>query len=231
MDEAVWNPETDPHIVRNYSPSDLSGKAECRNNLLKEAGLDPTNDRPVVAIISRLALQKGMDLLEAGVERILNLDIDLFVLGSGGSRYEEFFRDLQASHPDRVYVAIRFDGEYAHRLQAGADMLLMPSRYEPCGFHQMNAMKYGTVPIVRATGGLHDTVQEWDPETKKGTGFKFEPYDVDALIEAATRAREAFRDQGSWTELMVNCMQADFSWKNAALIYMSLYDQAIQLKS
>ena len=231
MDDGVWNPETDPQIAKNYSWRDTAGKAECRTQLLEEAGFKYVEDRPILAILTRFAMQKGMDLIEAVAEKILDLDTYLFVLGTGGARYEQFFRDLQEKHPDRVSAAIRFDEEYAHRLQAGADMLLMPSRYEPCGLNQMHGMKYGTVPIVRATGGLDDTVEEWNPETKTGTGFKFEPYEADPFLEAVTRARSAFCNRTTWEHLMRNGMHANFCWKNSALIYLSLYDQAIQLKS
>lgn len=231
MDEKIWNPETDPNLVRNYSCDDLSGKAECRRQLLREAGLNQDGRRPILAVISRFALQKGMDLIEDAAERILSLNTYFIVLGTGGARYEEFFQGLQSKYPKVVSIAIRFDEEYAHRIQAGADMLLMPSRYEPCGLNQLHGLKYGTVPIVRATGGLLDTVQEWNSETQNGNGFKFEPYDSDALVEAVARARKTYEDTQAWKKLMHNGMKASFAWKNSALMYMSLYDQAIQLKS
>ncbi|MCI0412092.1 glycogen synthase GlgA [bacterium] len=231
IDEKIWNPETDAYIARNFSCIDLSGKAECKRNILAEAGLEANSDWPVVAMISRLALQKGIDLVEAAADRILDSKAFLIVLGTGGARYERFFEKLRSRRPNQVSIALRFDEAYAHRLEAGADMFLMPSRYEPCGLNQMYSLKYGTVPLVRATGGLEDTVQEWDQENQAGNGFKFGPYKSEALVEAFARARKAFEDKRMWKRMMQNGMRANFSWKNSALRYMSLYDQALQLKS
>ncbi len=231
IDEEIWDPESDPHIVRNFNSTDLSGKLECRRDLLRLAGWDPELSRPVIAIISRLALQKGLDLLETAVDGLLQLDTQLMVLGSGGQRYERFFQRLQAKRPDRVNVTLRFDDVLAHRMEAGADMFLMPSRYEPCGLNQMYSLRYGTAPIVRATGGLDDTVEEWNEESGKGNGFKFQEYDAEAMLRAVSRARNCFENKSSWTRMLKNGMSGNFSWRNSALQYMSLYDQAIQLKS
>jgi starch synthase len=231
IDEEIWNPETDPHIARNYSFNDLSGKAVCKRQLLTEAGWDANSDRPLVAMISRFALQKGIDLVERAVDRILDRKVFLMILGIGGTRYERFFEKLQNRRPDQVSIALRFDEAYAHRLEAGADIFMMPSRYEPCGLNQMYSLKYGTVPVVRATGGLDDTVQEWDEESQTGNGFKFGPYKPEALLEAFDRAVETFEDKQRWSKMMQNGMRVNFSWRNSALRYMALYDQAIQLKS
>ena len=231
IDETVWNPETDAHLVRNYNPGDLSGKAECRKQLLEQAGFDPKSEWPILAMITRLALQKGIDLVEAAAERILDTKAFLMVLGTGGARYERFFESLSRKRPDQVHVALRFDEAHAHRLEAGADMFLMPSRYEPCGLNQMYSLRYGTVPIVRGTGGLDDTVQEWDEENERGNGFKFQPYETGAFVRAVERARNVFEKKKMWKTLMLNGMSENFSWRNSALKYMSLYDQAIELKS
>jgi len=231
IDEQIWNPETDVHIVKNYSFSDLSGKAECKRHLLTEAGWDANSDWPLIAMISRLALQKGIDLVVQAADRILDRKAFLMILGTGGARYERFFETLRSRRPDQVSIALRFDEVYAHRLEAGADMFLMPSRYEPCGLNQMYSLKYGTVPVVRATGGLDDTVQEWDDENQTGNGFKFGPYKSEALVQAFDRARKTFEDKQTWNKMMQDGMRANFSWRNSALKYMSLYDQAIQLKS
>jgi starch synthase len=229
IDEKVWNPEIDSYLVRNYSFNDLSGKHECRRKLLKDAGFDPEDQRPVLAMISRLALQKGIDLVEAASQRLLDSKVLFFALGTGGTRYEKFLRDLQTSRPDQVHVRLDFDEAYAHELEAAADMFLMPSRYEPCGLNQMYSLKYGTVPIVRATGGLDDTVQNWDGEI--GNGFKFDAYSADALLEAVDRAMKAFQEKSTWSKIINKGMHSNFSWRNSAIQYMSLYDQAIQLKS
>jgi starch synthase len=231
IDEEVWSPEKDPHVVKKYSSRDLSGKAECKSHLLKEAHWEDKHDWPIVAMITRLALQKGLDLVEKGIDQLLQMKLLFMLLGTGGARHERFFERLGETYPGQVNVALRFDEAYAHQLEAGADMFLMPSRYEPCGLNQMYSLKYGTIPIVRATGGLDDTVQEWDEQSQAGNGFKFRPYTPDAMIAAVGRAHQAFENKNLWEQMMLNGMNADFSWRNSALRYMSLYDQAIQLKS
>ena len=231
IDEEIWNPETDSHIVKNYSADDLAGKAKCKRHLLEEAGWDVNSDRPVVAMISRFALQKGIDLVERAADRILDRKVFLMILGTGGARYEGFFEKLRSRRPDQVSIALRFDDAYAHRLEAGADMFLMPSRYEPCGLNQMYSLKYGTIPVVRATGGLDDTVQEWEEQSQTGNGFKFGPYKPEALLQTFDRALETFEDKQKWNKMILNGMRANFSWRNSALRYMALYDQAVQLKS
>ena len=230
IDEDLWNPETDEHIVRNYSFRDLSGKVECRRHLLSTSGFDTESDRPILAMITRFAMQKGLDLVEEAADTILDRNTFLMVLGTGGLRYESFFEKLKASSPDQVNVVLRFDEAYAHQLEAGADFL-MPSRYEPCGLNQMYSLKYGTVPVVRATGGLDDTIEEWNDQSQTGNGFKFGPYTSEAFLDAIIRGREKFNNKQAWNALMQNGMRSNFSWKNSALRYMSLYDQAIQLKS
>jgi len=231
IDEQVWNPETDSYLVRNYSLNDLSGKKECRRKLLSDAGWSTDDKRPILTMISRMALQKGIDLLEAASKRILDGDSLLFVLGTGGRRYEDFFRDLCRRRPDQVHVRIGFDESFAHELEAGSDLFLMPSRYEPCGLNQMYSLRYGTVPVVRATGGLQDTVQDWSEENQTGNGFKFEPHRADAFVSCVERAMRTFQEKSTWEKVIANGMRSNFSWRNSALQYMSLYDQAIQLKS
>ena len=231
IDEKIWNPETDPHLERNYSFRDLSGKVANRRDLLSEAGWNPDHDWPILCMVTRFALQKGLDLIEQSAERLLDLKILLVVLGTGGSRYETFFQRLKERRPDQLHIALRFDETFAHRLKAGADQFLMPSRFEPCGLSQMQSLKYGTVPIVHATGGLDDTVEDWNGHMLTGNGFKFEPYTIEALLDAVGRARKTFENKEEWNRLIQNGMGADFSWKNSALRYMSLYDEAIQLKS
>ncbi len=231
IDEDLWNPETDEHIVRKYSFRDLSGKSECRRHLLSMNGFETESDSPVLAMITRFAMQKGLDLVEEVADAILDMKTFLMVLGTGGSRYERFFQKLEARHPDQVSVVLSFDEPYAHQLEAGADLFLMPSRYEPCGLNQMYSLKYGTIPVVRATGGLDDTVEEWSDQSQTGNGFKFESYTSDAFLEAIKRARGKFEDKHAWNALIQNGMRSNFSWKSSALRYLSLYDQAIQLKS
>ena len=187
VDYSVWNPEHDPAIARNYSPGDLSGKRACKLGLLAEYGLPQDNlDRPLLGIISRFAAQKGFDILAEAASRLLQEDLNLVVLGSGDLPYETMFRALAETYPGKVGLRVGYDTGLAHRIEAGADMFLMPSRYEPCGLNQIYSLKYGTVPVVRATGGLDDTIED-------STGFKFRDYSGDGLLEAVRMALEAYR--------------------------------------
>lgn len=231
IDEDIWNPEKDPLIARNYSRQDMSGKQACKQELLNEAGFDPNTQQPVVGIISRLVIQKGFDLVEAAGDRLLSMNLLLVILGSGEHRFEQFFEYLRQRFPSQVALALKFDNVLAHKIEAGADMFLMPSRYEPCGLNQMYSLKYGTVPIVRATGGLDDTVHEWDWNTETGNGFKFFNYSPEDLLDAVGRARAAFENKEVWKKIMTNGMAGDYSWKNAARQYIELYEKAVELKT
>ena len=230
IDDDHWNPQTDHLIARNYSINDLSGKDDCRLELLASAELNSNTVWPVIGIISRLASQKGFDLLESAGERILDMGTKLVVLGSGEHRYEQYFHGLRARRPHQVAVAMKFDNVLAHKIEAGADMFLMPSHYEPCGLNQMYSLRYGTIPVVRATGGLDDTVQEWDWNSSTGSGFKFYDYNADALLGAVWRARSAFENKDAWRKLQLNGMRGNYSWRSSALQYMGLYEQAVHLK-
>lgn len=231
IDDQTWNPELDPNLKRNYTADDLSGKADCRQELLSLAGLDTQSSWPVIGIVSRLVSQKGFDLLEKGAERILDMKTMMIVLGSGEYRYEQLFQRLHEKRPKQVAVAIRFDSALSHKIEAGADFFLMPSKYEPCGLNQMYSLRYGTVPIVRATGGLDDTVQEWDWNSYTGNGFKFYEYNYHAMLDSVARARNAFEHKEAWPRIMRNGMKGDYSWKHSALQYLVLYEQAVELKS
>jgi starch synthase len=218
VDYVEWDPEHDPHIARNYSVDDLSGKQECKRALLEELGL-PAGDgleRPLIGMVSRFAAQKGIDLIAEIASRLLEEDVQLAVLGSGDPPYESMFQLLGQTYPDRVAVRIGYDNGLSHRIEAGADMFLMPSRYEPCGLSQIYSLRYGTVPVVRATGGLDDTIEE-------DTGFKFRDYSGDALLEAMGSALRAYRDRGRWLAMMGSGMRKDFSWSAAAVEYVALY--------
>jgi starch synthase len=221
VDYEEWNPETDLHLAANYSARDLSGKRACKRALLQEMGLEETGlpgeaGRPLFGIVSRFAHQKGMDL----VAKILPLeDAALVVLGSGEAPLEDAFRSLAASYPDRIAVRFGYDEGLAHRIEAGADMFLMPSRYEPCGLNQIYSLRYGTVPVVRATGGLEDTVTEQ-------TGFKF----LGRLEGAVATALEAFQDRETWAARMRLGMAQDFSWDASAVEYQLLYSKGLYSK-
>ena len=219
VDYSEWSPEHDPYIPRNYSAESLDGKRECKRSLLTEFGLPSGElDRPVIGIVSRFAPQKGFDLIAAIAHELLQEDLYLTVLGSGDPAYEQMFRDLAAARPDRIGVRIGFDNPLAHCIEAGSDMFLMPSRYEPCGLNQIYSLRYGTVPVVRATGGLDDTIEE-------GTGFKFWGYTGGELMECIRVALTAYQDRAAWLERMRLCMRQDFSWDVSAGEYAALYQR------
>jgi starch synthase len=221
VDYSEWNPAHDPYIARRYSASDLSGKRACKQALLAEYGLPQDNlDRPLLAIISRFAAQKGFDILADVASRLMREDLNLVVLGSGDLMYESMFRALEQAYPDKVGLQVGYDNGLSHRIEAGADLFLMPSRYEPCGLNQIYSLKYGTIPVVRATGGLDDTIDE-------GTGFKFRDYSGDALLQAVRLALKAYQDLDPWVRRMRRGMEKDFSWRASAGEYMELYRRLI----
>ncbi|MBI1790097.1 MAG: glycogen synthase GlgA [Acidobacteria bacterium] len=219
VDYSLWNPESDPYIAAHYSVSDLAGKRRCKQDLVRRMGLPgEALEKPLVGIVSRFAAQKGLDLIADIAEPLAAGDLSLVALGSGEAVYEELFRDLAAAHPSSVAVRIGYDDRLAHQIEAGSDIFLMPSHYEPCGLNQIYSLRYGTIPVVRATGGLDDTIEE-------GTGFKFQEYSGIALWEALSAALAAWRDQDEWTARMKRGMRKDFSWRVSAREYSQLYRQ------
>jgi starch synthase len=225
IDVDLWNPETDPHLPARYSVSDRTGKLICKRALQREFNL-PETRQPLLAAIGRLTSQKGFDLIEAIVPQLMTRDVQLVMLGTGDPAYEEKFKSLQARYPDRMGLHVGFDEGLAHRIEGGADMLVMPSRYEPCGLSQLYSLRYGTVPIVRKTGGLADTVVPLTTETVRAgeaTGFHMEGSTADALLASLGRAVGAYRDRSTWDELMVTGMKADFSWAHSAQAYQRLF--------
>ncbi len=228
IDDAVWDPATDPQLPARYRVGDLAGKARCKRALQAELGLDVGDDAPLLGVVSRLAEQKGFDLLAVALPPALEAwDAELAVLGSGEERYERWVHELEARFPGRVGARVGFDEGLAHRIEAGADVFLMPSRFEPCGLNQLYSLRYGTVPIVHATGGLDDSVAEFDPATGTGTGFKFTPYTPDAFLAALERALRTRRDPALWARLIANGMAQDFSWSRAAAEYRALYETLV----
>jgi starch synthase len=215
-DYSDWDPAHDQYIAANYTADDLSGKSVCKQDLLREFGLPEVPGRPVIGIVSRFVNQKGFDLIAAVADELAHEDLSLAVLGSGEPQYEALFQRLASTYPDKVAVRIGYDIPLSHKIEAGADMFLMPSHYEPCGLNQIYSLRYGTVPIVRATGGLDDTIDE-------GTGFKFYEYSPGALLGATRAALSAFRDPASWRERMRMGMRKDFSWAASAAEYSLLY--------
>jgi starch synthase len=228
IDDREWNPATDRLIAARYTAANLSGKMLCKRDLLTTFGLSPEwLNAPVVGMVSRLVDQKGFDLIETAIHRMLALDIGLVVLGVGEARYEDLLRQMRARYAGKIGVAIGVDNVLAHKIEAGSDIFLMPSRFEPCGLNQMYSLRYGTVPVVRATGGLDDNVEAYDAVSGRGTGFKFEAYDAEALLAALQRAVTLYRDRASWEGLMQRGMQADFSWAQSARAYSDLYVKAL----
>src|SRR6267143_1017753 len=227
VDYSAWNPEKDKLIAVSYSAKDLSGKQVCKQNLLEVFGMSPEHlGRPLIGIVSRFADQKGFDLIAEKAHELMREDLVLVVLGTGDRKYEEFFLALAAAYPGRVGVKIAYDNALAHKVEAGADMFLMPSRYEPSGLNQMYSLKYGTVPIVRATGGLDDSIEPFDLEHGTGTGVKFKEYTGEALLFAVWQALHHYMDVRIWKRIQLNGMAKDFSWKGPAAEYAKLYEAA-----
>lgn len=227
VDYQVWNPETDPFLPARYSRRDLSGKAHCKRELLKRFDLSIEREtRPLLGMISRLADQKGFDLLAEIIDRVLSQEVTLVVLGAGEEKYHVLFKELAARFPKNLAVRLTFDNSLAHQIEAGCDIFLMPSLYEPCGLNQIYSLKYGTIPVVRATGGLDDTIISFDPRNGEGTGFKFSPYESKAFYGAIEETLKVFHDRAQWIRLMQNAMAMDFSWEVSAKEYLGLYQSA-----
>ena len=232
VDYTEWSPEIDKHLAARYTPADLSGKASDKAGLLATFGIQSADPNlPVIGIVSRFAAQKGFDLISQIMDRLAREDMILVVLGTGDKPYEEMFLRMQKQFPQKVAVKVAYDNALAHKIEAGADMFLMPSRYEPSGLNQIYSLKYGTVPIVRATGGLDETIEPWDARTGKGTGFKFYEYNGESLLLTVKAALQAFRDQASWQVLMRNGMARDFSWSASAREYVKVYERARQARA
>ena len=223
VDYASWDPAHDPHIAAPYGPDDLAGKARCKADLQASFGLRVAPHTPLLGMVSRFADQKGLDVLCAAIPELLRLDVQLAILGNGDARYEHALSSEGRRAPERLAVRIAYDTAAAHQIEAGADAFLMPSQYEPCGLNQMYSLRYGTVPIVRATGGLDDTVTEFDPTSGRGNGFKFTPYTSEALLGAIRRAVDVYHRPADWRRLMRAGMTCDFSWRLPAERYLTLY--------
>jgi starch synthase len=230
IDTTLNNPAINPYIAAHYDTSDLNGKLLCKQDLQREAGLPQDRGAPLIGVISRLADQKGFDLIDAIVEPLLrHTPAQLVVLGTGDQRYHERFTQIRARYPQQVAAFFTFNASLAQKVYAGSDMFLMPSRVEPCGLGQMIALRYGSIPVVRATGGLADTVQDFDPTTGVGNGFSFRPYDSMALYTALVRAIEHYRARPAWHQLVLRAMSADHSWAISARRYVELYRRALTI--
>jgi len=226
-----WNPATDQLIGVRYSPARRSGKKAGLYDLREELKLPHRRTTPIVAMITRMTAQKGVDLVGAVMDQLFGLKVQIVMLANGDPQLEQYFKSAEARYPDDLRVNLRFDNALAHRIQAGCDMFMMPSRFEPCGLTQMYAMKYGNAPIARATGGLSDTVSEFDPITGRGNGFVFEAFEPEALVAATARAVDTFRNPPRWRQLMDNCFEADFSWAKTARQYLECFSRVARQRA
>jgi len=227
VDYEEWSPEKDQFISENYSLATIRKKKRVKEALQKTTGLSVSRDIPLIGLISRLTDQKGLDILAEVINEIMEKDVQLILLGYGEKKYHKMFESLADKVPDRVSVNLKFDNQLAHFIYAGADIFLMPSRFEPCGLGQLISFRYGTIPIVRATGGLADTVIDFS-KGRTANGFSFMDYSSKALLATLTKALDIFKDKKSWANLVINAMEADFSWQASAKKYVKLYEIAIK---
>lgn len=227
IDYEAMNPETDPYIAAHFNRDSLDRRVANKLALQAEANLPQDPHIPLVGIIGRLADQKGFDILAAAIDPILNLNLQFVLLGTGDQHYHQLFTRIAESQPGKAAIFLTFNAPLAQKIYAGSDMFLMPSRFEPCGLGQMIAMRYGSVPIVRRTGGLADTVQDFDPATEQGTGFVFDDYNPWSLFAAVVRAVENYKDPDRWRKIQRQAMSQDFSWETSARQYVDLYYKAI----
>ena len=229
LDYSIWDPATDGNIARNYDISSIEDKVENKLALQRENNISEDPQTPLLGVVSRLSHQKGLDMIGNSVYEMVSLGAQLVLLGTGDEDYRQWFQKLANDFPGRIGVNLLFSEAMARRIYAGSDMFLMPSRYEPCGLGQLIAMRYGTIPIVRRTGGLVDTVQEYNPATGDGTGFCFDDESSEALMSAIKRGLNVYYDKVSWRWLVLNAMKKDFSWTHSAEKYLGLYREAIQI--
>ena len=218
-----WNPAIDREIATTYTPAKPDGKRICTRALRDSLGLPNRKDWPVVGMVTRMTGQKGVDLLRDALDAVMRLDLQLVMLASGDAELEKFFKGAEKRYPEKLRAIIEFNNGMAHRIQAGSEAFLMPSRFEPCGLTQMYALRYGSAPVVRATGGLRDTVSEFDPARGTGNGFAFEKFEAAEMVAALNRMVAMFRDRATWRRLMANCFASDFSWDRAAQQYVEWF--------
>ena len=231
VDYEDWDPSHDPHLIARYDAKDISGKKQCKMDLLKEFHLPSSLEQvPLLGMISRLADQKGFDLLMEISEALFALNIGFVLLGTGEQKYHDLLTQVAQKYPQKAGIRIAYDDRLAHKIEAGTDFFLMPSKYEPCGLNQIYSLKYGTIPVVRATGGLDDTITPYDPVTKKGNGFKFTRYDAKEFLNTIKAAINFYYQPERWRQLVQNAMAADFSWKRSAQSYLELYRKTLEKK-
>jgi starch synthase len=226
VDYEIWNPQNDPHLPAPFSSTALENKKVGKARLQERFQLKRKAECPIVAVISRLLDRKGLDLIRQVFTRLMDLDMEVIVMGQGVDQYQNWALELAKKYPGQIGLEMNYQDSLAHQIQGGADMLLMPSRYEPCGLDQMYALRYGTIPIVRGVGGLDDTVEDYNLQTDQGTGFKFRDYEADKLLQTVQRALGVYRDKPRWSRLLQRAMAQDFSWARSAVEYQALYQKA-----
>lgn len=226
IDYNDWDPEKDNLIPAKYSKSDLSGKAICKKSLQKECGLSESNS-PLIGMVTRLTTQKGLDLAAEAIDEIIKSDMQVIILGKGDEHYHGILLNLREKYSEQLSVTIGFDNTLAHKIYAGSDIFLMPSKYEPCGLGQLISLCYGTIPVIRKTGGLADTIVEYNPSEGAGTGFFFNNYSSDELVEKLKGVNKLFNDKKEWQRILENAMSQDFSWRQSAKQYISLYKKIL----
>ncbi|HNX90681.1 MAG TPA: glycogen synthase GlgA [Candidatus Omnitrophota bacterium] len=227
VDYDEWNPEVDKYIKINYGPDSIERKTECKKDLLEYIKMDLPIDRPLIGYVGRLVHQKGVDLIAKAAERMFGMYASLVILGRGSEENNRLFTKLAERYPDKIKFIMDFNEQLSHKIEAGCDMFLMPSRYEPCGLNQMYSLKYGTIPVVRATGGLDEVVVDVNEDPINGNGFKFGPMDEKDFVDAVSRAVNCFEDKPAWYRLMSKAMSLDFSWKSPAREYAKLYARIV----
>lgn len=229
IDDNEWHPEKDKYISKNYSVKTIQDKIFNKQVLVERFGLKFNPEVPVIGMISRLYESKGIQLLIDSFSQLMKDDVQVVLLGTGDRKYHNAIEKLVNKYSDKFACYLGFNNELAHLIEAGADMFLMPSKYEPCGLNQMYSLMYGTVPIVRETGGLADTVQKYNEKTEEGTGFVFKPFDSDAMLKEIQRALKLFKDKKAWNKIMKNGMKSDFSWQTSAKEYIELYKKVLSI--
>ena len=230
VDYSIWDPEKDKLLEDNFSLANPEGKVANKKLLLEKCGFPADASKPVIGVISRLAEQKGFDLIVEAMKEIVSLDARIVILGTGDPKFHDALEKISKTFPENVAVFLRFDNELAHLIEAGSDIFLMPSRYEPCGLNQMYSLKYGTVPVVRKTGGLADTITDYSTDPENGNGFVFEEYNSKEMVKAIKNAVKTFNDQKTWQKLVKRGMRADYSWKVAAEKYLKTFNSVVNTK-
>ncbi len=223
IDTKVWSPEKDKHLPKKFSTKNIEGKVVNKKELASKFRFEYSEDIPIIGVIARLFDSKGMDLIKDAFSELMKLNIQMVLLGTGDKKYHKFFENMASKHKDKFAAYLGFNDDLAHLIEGGSDIFLMPSRYEPCGLNQMYSLMYGTVPVVRETGGLADTVLKYDEKKGEGNGFVFKQYDSKAMIKEIKRALKVFEDKKAWAKIMKNGMKSDFSWNSSAKRYIDLY--------